>query len=137
MGGANTSIIFYSSKYWQGALLLLLLVIITFANNMLLIPRYGINGAAMSTAISSLLYTGIKLFLIYRRFGFMPYTIDTLKTLGILLLCLAINFMLPVFGSAVLNIMFTSLVLGGTFLLLTYLLKIVPEFHRYLPWEKE
>jgi O-antigen/teichoic acid export membrane protein len=137
MGGANTSIIFYSSKYWQGALLLLLLVIITFANNMLLIPRFGINGAAMSTAISSLLYTGIKLFLIYRRFGFMPYTIDTLKTLGILILCLAINFMLPVFGSAVLNIAFKSMVLGGTFLTLTYLLKIVPEFHRYLPWEKE
>ena len=137
MGGANTSIIFYSSKYWQGALLLLLLVIITFTNNMLLIPRFGINGAAMSTAISSLLYTGIKLFLIYRRFGFMPYTIDTLKTLGILFLCLAINFMLPVFGSAVLNIVFKSMVLGGSFLMLTYLLKIVPEFNRYLPWERE
>ncbi len=136
MGGANTSIIFYSSKYWQGALLLLLLVIITFASNMILIPMYGINGAAMSTAISSLLYTGIKLFLIYRRFGFMPYTMDTVKTIFILMLCLSLNFMLPVFDSAVLNIVFKSLVLGGTFLLLTYLLKIVPEFHKYLPWER-
>lgn len=136
MGGANTSILFYSSKYWQGALLLLLLVIITFISNMLLIPRFGINGAAMSTALSSLLYTGIKLFLINRKFGFMPYTINTVKTVLIMLFCLSLNFVLPVFDSAVLNIVFKSMLLGGTFLLLTYILKIVPEFHKYLPWEK-
>ena len=134
MGGANGAIIFYSSKYWQGALLLLLLVVITFISNMLLIPRFGISGAAASTALSSLLYTAIRLFLIYRKFRFQPYTIDTVKTIGIMLLCLALNFVLPVFDSALLNIVFKSTVLGSTFLLLTYLLKIVPEFHKYLPW---
>lgn len=134
MGGANTSILFYSSKYWQGALLLFMLVIITFACNMLLIPRFGINGAAMSTAISSLLYTTIKLFLIYRKFGFQPYNLYTVKTIGIMLLCLAINYLLPVFDSAIANIIFRSVVLGGSFLILTYMLKIVPEFHHYLPW---
>lgn len=137
MGGANTSIIFYSSKYWQGALLLLMLVIITFANNMILIPRYGINGAAMSTAISSLLYTGIKFFIIHRKFGFQPYTINTVKIIGLVLLCIGINLLLPVLDSNVLNIVMRSALLGGVFLLLTYLLKIVPEFHGYLPWERK
>jgi len=136
MGGANGAIIFYSSKYWQGALLLLLLVVITFVSNMLLIPRFGINGAAASTALSSLLYTGIRLFLIYRKFRFQPYTIDTLKTITIMLLCLGLNFALPAFASPLLNIVFKSLVLGGSFLTLTYMFKVVPEFHKYLPWEK-
>ena len=136
MGGANTSIIFYSSKYWQGALLLFLLVIITFISNMLLIPRYGINGAAISTAISSLLYTLIKLALIYKKFKFQPYTINTLKTIGIILVCLAMNFLLPTFDSPLVNILLRSIALGGTYLLLTYWLKIVPEFHHYLPWGK-
>lgn len=136
MGGANTSIIFYSSKYWQGALLLFLLVIITFISNMLLIPRYGINGAAISTAISSLLYTLIKLALIYKKFKFQPYTINTLKTMGIIAICLAFNFVLPTFESPLINILLRSASLGGTYLLLTYWLKIVPEFHHYLPWRK-
>jgi O-antigen/teichoic acid export membrane protein len=136
MGGANTSIIFYSSKYWQGALLLFLLVIITFICNILLIPRYGINGAAISTAISSLLYTLIKLALIYKKFKFQPYTINTLKTMGIIAICLAFNFVLPTFESPLINILLRSASLGGTYLLLTYWLKIVPEFHHYLPWRK-
>lgn len=136
MGGANTSIIFYSSKYWQGALLLFLLVIITFICNMLLIPRYGINGAAISTAISSLLYTLIKLALIYKKFKFQPYTINTLKTMGIIAICLAFNFVLPTLESPLINILLRSASLGGTYLLLTYWLKIVPEFHHYLPWRK-
>ena len=136
MGGANTSIIFYSSKYWQGALLLFLLVIITFICNILLIPRYGINGAAISTAISSLLYTLIKLALIYKKFKFQPYTINTLKTMGIIAICLAFNFVLPTLESPLINILLRSASLGGTYLLLTYWLKIVPEFHHYLPWRK-
>ncbi|HLP51792.1 MAG TPA: polysaccharide biosynthesis C-terminal domain-containing protein [Chitinophagales bacterium] len=136
MGGANGSIVFYSSKYWQGALLLLLLVVITFACNMLLIPRFGINGAAMSTAISSLLYTGIRLFITHRKFGFQPFDINTVKTIAILLFCLALNYVLPVFSSAILNIIFRSVVLGGSFLVITYFLKIVPEFHHFLPWER-
>ncbi len=136
-GGANTSIIFYSSKYWQGALLLLLLVIITFINNMLLIPRFGINGAAMSTAISSLLYTAIKFFIIHRKFKFQPYNVDTIKVIGLITLCVGLNFLLPVFDSAILNIALRSSVLGSIYLLLTYLLKLVPEFHGYLPWGKK
>jgi O-antigen/teichoic acid export membrane protein len=137
MGGANTSILFYSSKYWQGALLLLSLVIITFVCNMLLIPRYGINGAAMSTAISSLLYTSIKFFLIYRKFRFQPYNANTLKTLGILVICLLINSALPILTSPLANIVLRSIVLGSTFTTAVYTVNLVPEFHHYLPWHKK
>ncbi|MFN8299358.1 MAG: polysaccharide biosynthesis C-terminal domain-containing protein [Chitinophagales bacterium] len=136
MGGANTSIIFYSSKYWQGSLLLLSLVIITFISNMLLIPRLGINGAAASTALSSLLYTGIKLFLIHKRFKFQPYNIQTLKIITITLVCLGLNYVLPTLHSDVVNILLRSVVLGGTFLVAVYLWRIVPEFHHFLPWER-
>lgn len=136
MGGANTSILFYSSKYWQGALLLFLLVIITFISNMVLIPHYGINGAAIATALSSLLYTLIKFVLIYTKFRFQPYGWNTLKTITIIAVCLGLNILLPVLDSPLANILLRSVALGGTYLALVYALKIVPEFHRYLPWHK-
>ncbi len=136
LGGANTSIIFYSSKYWQGALLLLLLVIISFACNMILIPRYGINGAAMSTAISSLLYTTIKFSIVYRKFKFQPYNNATLKTILLVMVCIGVNFLLPVLHSNVLNIVLRSIVLGGLFVFAVYVMKLVSEFHHHLPWEK-
>lgn len=132
MGGANNAIIFYSSKHWHGALLLSMLVVFTFFSNMLLIPRLGINGAALSTAISMGMYAIIKLFIIHKRFGFMPYNSGILKTLAIGLVCIGINFVLPVLSNGVMNILMRGILLGGVFLMAAYAFQIVPEFHKYL-----
>ncbi|MFN8287670.1 MAG: polysaccharide biosynthesis C-terminal domain-containing protein [Chitinophagales bacterium] len=137
MGGANTSILFYSSKHWQGALLLLSLVVITIISNMVLVPAFGINGAAMSTALSSLLYTAIKQFLIWRKFKFQPYNGTIAKVIGITLLCLGINYFLPNLQSDILNIILRSCVLGGVYIALVYFLNLLPEFHHYLPFHRD
>jgi O-antigen/teichoic acid export membrane protein len=136
MGGANGAILIYSSKHWQVAILLMSLVILSFAGNMLLVPIFGMEGAAMATAGSVSLYTLLRLFFVYRKFGFQPYDWNIVKLIGIALFCLAINYFLPVLRSDIVNILLRSAVLGGTFLSLVYLAKIVPEFHSYLPWHK-
>ncbi len=135
-GGSSNALLIYTSKAWQGALMLIALVAVTIGLNMLLIPVLGMNGAAWSTAISVTLFTAGKLLLNYSRLGFQPYNFNTLKVVLIILLCLGINWLLPVAESNVLNIIIRSVVIGGVYLLLVYLLKLVQEFHQYLPWEK-
>jgi O-antigen/teichoic acid export membrane protein len=136
MGGANNAIIFYSSKHWQGALLLSLLVLFTFASNMILIPLLGINGAALSTALSVSIYTIIKQIIIFQRFGFFPYHIDVFKSVFIVTLCVGINYLLPELSNPIMNIVMRGLMLGGVFAAMTFALKIVPELYGFIPFPR-
>lgn len=128
-GGSSNSIIVYTSKYWQAAILLVTLVILTFVLNMLLIPIYGINGAAMSTAISALLFTLIKVFIINRRLGFQPYDAATFKTLACIIVLSAVGILLPPTFSPYLSIIYKGTVLGLLYIAAIYWLNVVPELY--------
>lgn len=82
--GNNNSIIF-NSKYYKAVLFLgVMLTIVTITLNMLLIPSYGINGAAIATLISITLYSWTKLYFVVKKMNLYPFTIQTLKALGLL-----------------------------------------------------
>ena len=66
--GVNTSILFSSEKYIYGTYLLFILLITAVTLNIILIPMYGITGAALATVISSVIYNGIKYFIILKNF---------------------------------------------------------------------
>ncbi|MFU8860940.1 MAG: lipopolysaccharide biosynthesis protein [Cyclonatronaceae bacterium] len=72
--GANGSIIITSKYYRYDLLFNLLLVIFTVTLNLLLIPRYGINGAAIATMLSIFLYNLIKYLFVWLRFSMQPFT---------------------------------------------------------------
>ncbi|MBL0310277.1 MAG: polysaccharide biosynthesis C-terminal domain-containing protein [Bacteroidetes bacterium] len=135
-GGSSNPLLVYTSKPWQGALMLILLVIVTFLCNFLLIPRLGINGAALSTAISALLFTGAKFYINYHRFGFQPYDGNSLKVIFIVALCAVINYFLPVLSSDFINILIRSVLLGGLYIGLVYYFQILPELNRFVPWHR-
>jgi O-antigen/teichoic acid export membrane protein len=126
-GGANTSIIFNSENYWKGAILLVALVIITLILNIVLIPIYGINGAAIATAISTFLYAAIKFVIINRQYKLQPYDRNTLIITGLIGMCLVINYFLPVFASSVINIALRTIVFTGIYTAIVWYFQIVPE----------
>jgi len=65
--GVNNAIIFNSDNYKKGTLLLTTLLVIAVAINILLIPKFGLVGAALATAIASFLYNLSKyLFILYK-----------------------------------------------------------------------
>ena len=85
MMGNNNSIIF-NSKYYRTVLLLgLCLVGVTVLLNMLLIPSFGIEGAAIATLISIGWYSLAKLFFVVKKLHLFPFT---KKTLGSILICI-------------------------------------------------
>lgn len=136
MGGSNYGLIIYSAKYWVAAVIAISMVVFTFALDMILIPRFGLEGAAFATAVSWGGYAMVRVFIINRKFGFQPYDLNTLKTIAVVLICVAISFILPELNGNITNIIFRSAVIGCTYLALTYYLNILPEFHHYLPWHK-
>lgn len=136
MGGANNAIVMYASKYWVAALISVVMVALTFALNMLLIPRFGLEGAAVATALSWGGYTCVRVFLVWKKFDFQPYGINTFKNLFLIAGCVLLHVVLPEADTPLANLVLRSFMLGGVYITGAYFLQLAPELHRYLPWRK-
>jgi O-antigen/teichoic acid export membrane protein len=85
--GNNNAIIF-NSKYYRAILFLgLLLAFFAITLNMIFIPKYGINGAAIATLISITLYSIAKLLFVVLKMKLYPFTVKNIYALLIGLLC--------------------------------------------------
>ena len=132
-GGANSSLIFNSKYYKIGGLLVMLMAALAFGLNVLLIPIYGLEGAALSTAISVTFYTVCRYLIIYKGFNLQPYDKVMLKILFLIILGMVLHYILPRTDSSILNMVYRSTIILGTYLLGTYFFNIAPEFHKYIP----
>lgn len=85
--GNNNAIIF-NSKYYRAVLFLgLLLGFLAITLNMIFIPIYHIDGAAIATLISITLYSIAKLLFVVLKMKLYPFTIKTIYALAIGLIC--------------------------------------------------
>ena len=114
--GANDQIISYSKYFRFNFYAVLVLAILNVINNVIFIPIYQINGAALATASSVLIYNLSKSVYIYYKIGIQPFTLNTLKVLiiGGLVYLLAIN--IASTNTPFLNIIIRSIFIGITFL---------------------
>ena len=93
--GINGAIIVNSKYYKYDLYTTVLLVFVTITTNYLLIPRYGIDGAAMATAISVLLYNFIRLVLIKVKMNMHPFSLQTIYTVLLLFVMYFLLDLLP------------------------------------------
>ncbi|WOD43404.1 polysaccharide biosynthesis C-terminal domain-containing protein [Hwangdonia lutea] len=77
--GSNNAILFNSDYYRMVLFFGVILVIVMVFLNILFIPLFGINGAALATFLAMFLYNTIKLFFVYRKFKMLPFSANTLK----------------------------------------------------------
>lgn len=134
--GVNTSIIFTSSKYIYGTILLMIMLILALALNIWLIPLYGIIGAAIATGALAAIYNIAKFVLILIFFKMQPYDLSSLKIIIVIAFSFLIASFIPHFNNIILSMFIKTIVISAVYLGLTYFLKIVPEFHKYLPFHK-
>ncbi|MFN8322536.1 MAG: polysaccharide biosynthesis C-terminal domain-containing protein [Chitinophagales bacterium] len=126
-GGANSQIIFSSKNFWKGGILLIGVVLFSFAMNVALVPIYGINGAAMATAISAFLYFVSKYLIVYRNFNLQPYNRQTFYIISLIISCLLVNWLIPILNSALINIALRTAIITTLYLMGIYFLRLAPE----------
>ena len=130
--GNNNAIIF-NSKYYKMVLFLgLLLAFFAVTLNMILIPKYGINGAAIATLTAVTLYILSKLLFVVIQMKLFPFTKETLKSFGILALSFGLFYYWDFTFSPILNIVFKSVILTIFFGGVNYYLKISPEINQVI-----
>lgn len=128
--GINTEII-VTSKYYRWNVLLVFVVIgFTFISNYLLIPTYGIEGAAFATLLTFIVYNIIRYFFILIKFDMQPLTAKTPFVLLITFGTLGLNYLLPTLANPILDIVYHSIVLGMAFMIPTLWLEVSPDINR-------
>ncbi|WP_375578169.1 polysaccharide biosynthesis C-terminal domain-containing protein [Marivirga tractuosa] len=101
--GVNSEIIISSKHYKSNIYFVLILATLTVVLNMLMIPVYGLVGAALATFVSLFLFNLIKMIYIYYKLQFQPFSIHTLSTLFLSALCFFILTIVPQFSNPIIN----------------------------------
>jgi len=106
------------------------LLLLAFITNLILIPDYGITGAAIATASCIFIINVLKSFYLYKKFKLHPFHPNTL----IALICFSIPLVLGIFlpdvtESPVINILYKGTVISVVFGLLVYFTKASEEIN--------
>jgi len=124
MLGNNNSILF-NSKYYKTVLIFgICLALLTILLNLLLIPKLGLEGAALASFISIFIFNLVKLVFVKLKFGFLPFTRATFKVFATLMLLGILLHLLQFSFHPVINIILKSALIVLMYLGILYRFEI-------------
>jgi len=128
--GNNNSIL-YNSKYYRAILVLgVLLAVMTILFNLWLIPKYGLEGAAIASFMAFFIYNTIKLLYVKAKFGMHPFSAGTFRVF-MLLLAIGISFYFVEFSfHPIVNIILKSIPMVFIFVFAIYRFNISEDMNR-------
>ena len=106
-----------------------MLAFLAITLNMLFIPRYGINGAAIATLISITLYSLAKLLFVVFKMKLYPFTNQTLVSFGISLVSFFVFYYWSFPFHPIISILLKSILVVLFYLFLNYKLKVSEDIN--------
>jgi O-antigen/teichoic acid export membrane protein len=125
--GTNGEIIVMSKHYKFNVIAVAILAFLTIGLNLILIPKYGIEGAAIASFLAMLIFNISKFLFVWIKFKIQPFSINTLKFLGIVGVVLFGNRLLPPLENVFFDILVRSIAITILFAILTLGLKVSVE----------
>ena len=120
--GVNSIIISYSKDYKFHMYFLLVLGGLNFILNFLLLPKYGIIGAAIATAISYVIFNVIKYVFVQVRFGFRLHFRSHILIIASGLFCFVVLSLVNTTFHPIVNLCLKSIIIATIYGLLMYFL---------------
>lgn len=123
--GVSASVIGNSTQYRVLSYLMVIFLIIVVITNYLLIPIYGIEGAAIASVISILIHSFFKYLFILYKFKLQPFSKQHFIPIILGLFLFAAFYFVPDFiSNPYLNIILKSIVFSLVYVLLIYKFKV-------------
>jgi O-antigen/teichoic acid export membrane protein len=141
MGFGLNNEILYSSKYYRFIVYLtVFIVLLTIGLNILLIPRFGLNGPALAVTISLTLFNIIKTWIIYKKFHFHCFSKHYITLLLLISAVILMMHFVPyvvfisnhMFMNALANIAFKGVLGCILFLVPLYWLNVSEDFNSFV-----
>ena len=120
--GYNSELISLSKYYKFNVVTILILAIIGIILNIILIPVYGLTGAAAASLTSIIIFNIIKYIFIKIKFGISPFTNKTLKVISLGFILFLIFTYYPIeFDNKILEIFLKSILIILLFSVIFYM----------------
>lgn len=130
--GLNSAIVLTSRYYGFSILFLAVLTGLSVALNYALIPRYGLNGAALGTALAVSTINIVQVLFVGWKLGMQPFSARTLYAVLVMAGVMAGGIVLPRMGFLPLDVVVRSLVCAALFWALILKLRISSDVQEYL-----
>lgn len=128
-----SGVIIQSSPYYRMQTLLMVvyggLIVIT---NLIMIPTWGILGAAAASFTSSLCFNLLKYLFLLKKYQLQPFNAKYLMVILIAIMAYFAGYLLPKMDWFILDIFVRSCLVGGVYLVLIFVLKISAELNQYV-----
>lgn len=125
--GVNGQILKISKYFRFDTYLSIGLVLITVLTNYLLIPIWGVEGAAMATAISVILFNLVRSIYVYHKINLQPFTKSTIVAIVFLSALTFVGVYLPFLGNIYVDTLYRSAILVSFAGAGIYYLNISPD----------
>ena len=123
--------IILNSKYFRWlSYLLFVFAFLLIVTNLLLIPRFGITGAAIASLISKYIYNGLKFIFLYRKYKFQPFSYRHILIVIFAFTAWYLSTFIPAFDHFIVDLIIRSTVIGTLFLVPVYFFKISDDINQ-------
>ncbi len=137
MASVMGNVVNNSNFYVLGFINSILSIVVAIGANLILIPLYGINGAALATFFTILISTTTSVLIVWYKLKIQPLVKNHAKVLILAIVVLGLNFIPNFFSNGLLNIGLKSILLIAVYGSLSYFLNISFEINqiidKYLP----
>ncbi|MDT0646624.1 polysaccharide biosynthesis C-terminal domain-containing protein [Zunongwangia sp. F260] len=130
--GNNNSILFNSDYYRLVLGIGVFLAILAFILNVIFIPNFGIEGAAMASFLAFFIYNSTKIFLVINKFKIHPFTNKTWTILLFIGILSAAFYFWEFPFHPILNIALKSVIICICYLLLAYKFNFSSDVNKLL-----
>lgn len=122
MASGISNIVIFNSKYYKvHTYFMLILVVLIITTNLIFIPKYGIVGAAMASALSNLVFNLLKFIFLYFKFRMQPFDRKYFIIIIAAGLSYIIGYLLPEIKNYIFDIIIRSAIIAliyGSFILI-------------------
>jgi O-antigen/teichoic acid export membrane protein len=137
--GLNGIITLTSKKYKYDLFFMLMLVTLTIILNIILIPIYGMTGAALAAMVSLVAYNLLRVIFVWHNFKMQPFTRNCLWVLLITIGTLGIIHFVPFLYNKYISICINSAIIGIVYMGSILLFKFSPDInnmvYKYTGWK--
>ena len=130
--GNNNSILFNSDYYRLVLAVGVFLAVLALFLNILLIPSYGLLGAALATFLSFAAYNTIKIFIVLQKFRMHPFSSKTVVGLTVIIIFSVFFFFWDFNFHPFVNIILKSVLLVLLYLPVVYFLKLSRDINQLI-----
>ena len=122
-------IIVNSKHYRYLSYMLLGFAVLLIISNIIMIPTYGIVGAAIASLISKFIFNLVKFVFLYSKFKLQPFSIKYIYLIFIGLMSYFVSTLIPTNTNFIIDILLRSSVITLVYALPVYFFKISPDLN--------